>query len=313
MSDSTQVQPGASNTETMIQITAGAALRQARQAAGLHIAALAVSLKVPVSRLEALESDNYAALPDMVFARALACSVCRALKIDQAPILALLPQSKSPTLLGDQVGLNAPIQSHKNKVSTHPAPTSSVSWPLVLAVVFLCGGALLLWMLPADFDWHAYVPQPSPVSAESAIAPTPASSGQVTDLQGETENPVEPILVPSTPVASEAGIESPATSASAPVATVPEVSVPTASEPMWLEGILQFKARGESWVQVRDVKGLVVFQRNLQAGEMAVASGAPPLYVTIGRADVTDVVVRDKPFDLASIAKDNVARFEVKP
>jgi cytoskeleton protein RodZ len=308
MSDSTQDQPGVLHTEAIVNVTAGGALRQARQAAGLHIAALAVSLKVPVSRLEALESDNYVALPDMVFARALACSVCRALKLDQGPILALLPQSKSPRLVGDQVGLNAPIQSHKNKVSGHPVPSSSLSWPLLLAVAFLCGGALLLWMLPSDFDWRAYVPKPSTISADSTVAPTSASSGQVTQVPAESESPIEPILVPSTPVASEAGGDSPIAIASAPV-----VTEPATAEPALPQGILQFKARGESWVQVRDAKGVVVLQRNLQVGEVAAVSGALPLSVVVGRADVTDVVLRDKPFDLTPIAKDNVARFEVKP
>ncbi|HPH15047.1 MAG TPA: helix-turn-helix transcriptional regulator, partial [Burkholderiaceae bacterium] len=69
------------------EVSAGALLRQAREAAGLHIAALAVSLKVPVKKLEALESDRLDLLPDAVFARALASSMCRALKIDAAPIL----------------------------------------------------------------------------------------------------------------------------------------------------------------------------------------------------------------------------------
>ena len=58
-------------------VTPGGLLREARQASGLHIAALAAALKVPVSKLEALESDNYEALPDAVFVRALASSVCR--------------------------------------------------------------------------------------------------------------------------------------------------------------------------------------------------------------------------------------------
>ena len=57
-------------------MTAGGLLKEARQAAGMHIAALAVALKVPVSKLEALEADNYAVLPDTVFVRALASSVC---------------------------------------------------------------------------------------------------------------------------------------------------------------------------------------------------------------------------------------------
>ena len=67
--------------ETAVQapLSAGTILCQAREAAGLHIAVLAVSLKVPVAKLEALETDRLDELPDAVFARALAASVCRQL------------------------------------------------------------------------------------------------------------------------------------------------------------------------------------------------------------------------------------------
>jgi len=35
--------------------------------------------------------------------------------------------------------------------------------------------------------------------------------------------------------------------------------------------------------------------------------------VVIGKADATEVFVRGKPFDLAPVTRENVARFEVKP
>jgi cytoskeleton protein RodZ len=50
----------------------------------------------------------------------------------------------------------------------------------------------------------------------------------------------------------------------------------------------------------------------MTAGESAGASGALPLQVTIGKVDMTDVQVRGKPFDLKSVSRDNVARFQVK-
>ena len=55
-------------------------LREAREAHGLHIDVVAAALKVPPQKLEALEADDIDALPDPVFARALAASVCRALR-----------------------------------------------------------------------------------------------------------------------------------------------------------------------------------------------------------------------------------------
>ncbi len=75
--------------------SAGTLLRQAREAAGLHVSSLAASLKVPVRKLEALEEDRYEELPDAVFVRALASSVCRTLKVDPAPVLQRLRRRRS--------------------------------------------------------------------------------------------------------------------------------------------------------------------------------------------------------------------------
>ena len=77
-------------------------------------------------------------------------------------------------------------------------------------------------------------------------------------------------------------------------------------------GIVVFKARAPSWIQVTDAKGGVPLRKLLAAGETAGASGPLPLAVTVGSVSVTDVQVRGKPFDLAPVARDNVARFEVK-
>ena len=79
-------------------VTAGMLLRHAREAAGLHVDTLAANLKVPVRKLEALEEDRYDLLPDATFARALASSVCRTLKVDAQPVLERLPQGAQPSL-----------------------------------------------------------------------------------------------------------------------------------------------------------------------------------------------------------------------
>ena len=76
--------------------------------------------------------------------------------------------------------------------------------------------------------------------------------------------------------------------------------------------LLQFQALGESWVQVRDATKNVVFERTLMKGQTASATGILPLTVVVGRADMTEVLVRGKLFELAGVAKENVARFEVK-
>ena len=96
--------------------TAGGLLRQARQAQGIHIAALAAAIKVVPRKLELLESDQFDQLPDATFTRALAQTVCRALKIDAAPILALLPPLPGNRLGHVANGMNTPFHERPGRL-----------------------------------------------------------------------------------------------------------------------------------------------------------------------------------------------------
>ena len=111
MNDETSVDRAASAQPGTDTPTAGALLRRAREAAGLHVAALAVALKVPVKKLEALEADRWDLLPDAVFVRALASSVCRSLKINPVPVLDRLPQQARPRLDAEERGINTPFRA----------------------------------------------------------------------------------------------------------------------------------------------------------------------------------------------------------
>ena len=127
-------------------LTAGAMLRNAREAAGLHIGALAVALKVPVRKLEALESDRLDLLPDVVFARALAASVCRTLKVDVGAVLDLLPGQVAPRLQPDVHARRALFDSPGSGWRLPLA--SRLSRPVVAAAGLLLAAALALLFVP---------------------------------------------------------------------------------------------------------------------------------------------------------------------
>ena len=96
--------------------SAGALLRAAREKQGLHIAALAAAIKVTPRKLDALEHDRYDELPGATFTRALAQTVCRSLKIDPQPVLALLPQADNPGLDAVAAGsLNTPFRDRPGR------------------------------------------------------------------------------------------------------------------------------------------------------------------------------------------------------
>lgn len=300
-------------------VTAGGLLKEARQAAGMHIAALAVALKVPVSKLEALEADNYTVLPDTVFVRALASSVCRTLKIDPAPILSLLPQSQSPRLSVDSAGINAPVKGSAGKSSSSSsasfAGSGSGSRSVVLVVLALLVGAVVLFFVPRH-STPGDSSDPVPVAVPDAL-PANASEPAPAVVPPTVERPADasisaspaaasvpvsaapPTAAPPAPAAAGSGVSAGAVSAADGAADAPS-------------GPLVLRARGASWVQVRDANGALALQRNLAAGESVSVSAPTPLAVIVGRADATEVVVRGKPFDLTAVARENVARFEVK-
>nr|WP_295771260.1 RodZ domain-containing protein [Rhodoferax sp.] len=153
------------------EITAGSMMRNAREAAGLHVAALAVSMKIPVKKLEALEADRLDLLHDAVFVRALAASVCRALKIDPAPILSKLPLNIVPRLNPDERGINAPFHSPSNAAGM--AIPALLSKPSTLVVLGLVVAGIAVFFFPEIKvpDWAGELSSPSTKSSDAANQP----------------------------------------------------------------------------------------------------------------------------------------------
>ena len=312
MSEGVEVEVGA------VPLSAGAMLRRAREAAGMHIGALAVTMKIPVKKLEALEADQLDQLHDAVFVRALASSMCRTLHIDPTPVLERLPDHKKPQFQSDERGLNAPfrVAGEQRSLSLRPLLTS----PAAVIVFLLLVAALVVYLFPEIRHRELVAETPAePVVAEESRSPaTPSSS-----VAQETVPAAPPVVAP--PVASNASEPEPmaqpvqaVTAASTPVAAmavqqVASAAKPGASAPAWpTDGLVVFKARGTSWVKVSDAKATVLLSKTLVAGEQIGVSGALPFTVVIGRSDLTDVLVRGQPYVLQGASKDNVARFEVK-
>jgi cytoskeleton protein RodZ len=288
-------------------------LRAAREAAGLHIAALAAALKVPVRKLEALEAGRYNELPDLIFARALASSACRQLKVDPAPILDQIPQSVVRELGTSRHAINAPFQPAHD-----PAPLNPLGWlsrPALLAAIVLLLGALVIVFFPrmeettpalATQAPNAVTPaEPVAVAVEPLPAqePVPPGMSQAEDSPADAAVPASPA---GPPAASAPLSTAPLGTATGEAAPAPVVPTPASGS------LLSIATTGESWVEVVNGSGTVVIQRMLQAGDAVDFSSAPPYTVVLGRAEAAQVTVRGKPFDVTRFARNNVARFEVK-
>ena len=295
-------------------------LSEAREAAGLHIAALAAALKVPVRKLEALEAGRYEELPDLTFARALASSACRQLRIDPAPVLEQIPLNPKPALRDSDSTINAPFKP----ASEAPAasPLTWLSRPALLGAIALLLAALVVMFLP-DME-PADVAQGTPDTAQEAAVPAaPAAAPGLPIFQPSEATPGAPSAPAGeettgpadTGAASPPPAHSPTAPGAAPsAAAAAPVVVPEAPAAATPPGgaVLQIEARDESWAEVVNGTGTVVLQRLLQRGERVEFSAAPPYAVTIGKASAVQVKLRGRAYDVASVARNDVARFDAK-
>lgn len=295
---------------------APSSLRQAREAAGLPVATLAAMLKVPVERLQALEDGRYQELPNLTFARALASSVCRALKIDPVPLLQSLPQAAEVKL-----GSDRPLEPATFAERRMPLASAAASFPLrsplLWALVVLVIAAALWWWLPQK---GSLLPESQPAAtaapAASVVETVPAP-GVVEQPQGVAAPPAQtaPVVpAPATPEPAPAAVGSPQSSVvPAPgvaqlAAAVAPASVAAAAD----QPLLRLSASQPVWVKVSGASNKQLLQRTLQSGETVDLSEGAPYVVVVGRAGAVRVAVRGEALDLSSYARNKVARFEVK-
>lgn len=270
-----------------VGLTAGGLLRQAREAQGLHIAALAASLKIPQRKLEALERDRFDELPDATFTRALAQTVCRALKIDPVPVLALLPRADAGALDQVSAGLNAPFRERPTALD--PALGPLLRHPATAVVALLLVGAVAFWFWPRT---PALAPAPVELVLPSAPASAPPA---VTEAASAVA-----------PAASEPVVE---TVHSAPAADPAASAAPVAPAG---PSVLSLRTREASWIEVVDGSNRPLLSRTVLPGESVGLDGQAPLRLTIGNASATEVSFRGQPVNLVPLTRDNIARVELK-
>jgi len=299
------------------EATAGTLLRQARQRAGLSLGALAVTMKLPEARLQALEADNYDFFSDHVLMRALAQSLCRTLRADPAPVLALLPRPESKNLLArgpDAVG--TPFKAEFLHGTGMP-PQRRWYWGAAIAALLAAAALLYFWPLPGDGNPPGTSTQvvveektqPLPASVRAApppIGPQPASAPPAAPEAAAPPAVLDAAPQPAAQAPQSNTAPAPPPDAATPGATTPDNATTTAAP-----ALLRIQASARAWVQVKNAEGRTLLEKNLAADETAnIRDDALPLSVVIGNATAVQVHVRGQALDLS--AHQSVARFAVQ-
>lgn len=214
-------------TSTTPTTTAGALLRQYREAQGFKLDVLAQALRVSPTKLQALEEDHLDELPDAMFARALTLAVCRQLKTDAAPVLALLPgQDVSRLAAKNERGLDFPLDRPSFLPQSSFVTVVRLLTPMRWAALLILALALLIGFWPEIHALLVFKEEPNsgvvvvPVASSAVALPsTEAPASAIDNLSGN----VVVTTVHSAAVAAQAAQTASAAMTSGAVASTPAV------------------------------------------------------------------------------------------
>lgn len=180
-------------------ISPGVRLRRAREARGESVHEAAFAIKLSPRQIEALENDDFAALPGMAFVRGFARNYARYLGLDAAPLLDGIERLAG----ADQPDLS-PIRNADGDLPSGGGGRRG-SFPAGAVVAVL----LVLLGVGWYFDWFRTEPVTEVVEPAPSFAPAPAQP-----LEEPVASP--PVLAPSV---APVGAENDAGAASADVLT----------------------------------------------------------------------------------------------
>ncbi len=190
----------------------GALIKAGRERAGVHMAVLSVNLKVSIKQLEALEADQFELLSGPVFARALAAKVCRFVKIDPDPVLALMPAATNGLKPLQILGADPSPSYQSNPSASNP---NSMGTGLKLGLLALL---LILSILVFGTRWIVTSFNLDSLFETNEVVPTmPPVQEPVSSDAAQTDLPKAMVYDSATPSA-----------VAPPVAASPSVATPTA-------------------------------------------------------------------------------------
>lgn len=318
---------GASGSDPLPSV--GSQLKAAREARQMSVSDIAMALKLGARQVEALENGDWQGLPGKTFIRGFVRNYARLLQVDAAPLMGQL----DAVLESPQVRLALPEQKRQVTMPYSGRPRKrdyAMVWTGV-GLVAIAAAVYVLW--PADFsglkeDVDSVVAlfsskEPAPPPAAAAPQPEPVFPPGTTPQQVMNPQAVAPAEAPAAPPPAPTLVPPPVLQEpSAPQAQKPLVPPPQPapaaqpSEPQPVAadkaGALRLSFEQDSWVEVRDGHGKVLFSQIARAGSEQNVEGQGPFSLVIGNAPGVKLTLRGRPVELAAHTQGNVARLKLE-
>jgi len=287
----------------------GTQLTAERETRGWSIEQVATQLNLAPRQIQALELDDYAALPGMASVRGFIRAYAKLLKLDPTPLIAMIsPKSGAPNesivlrraLSSAPFFDNRSLSSHRRGLPIKPLAALALALVVVLAILF---GEQTRWPSGALQPLTAVLKEWGILPVVEAAAGSIAGTATPDDASAIANNPITmaPTQVePTVPVVAGVPETVPATPAS---------STPSPAS----DGLgLVLKLREDSWVEIRRANNSVLTSRLMKAGSSESFDVEGPISLTLGNAAGVDASLRGAPVDLKSGTRNNIARLNLK-
>ncbi|MBI1398422.1 MAG: DUF4115 domain-containing protein [Betaproteobacteria bacterium] len=326
----------------------GEELRDARLRMKMSPADVGRQLKLHPRQVEALEHDDYSIFPSPVFVRGFMRNYARLLGLDGDALIAAAetagrlatPERNGITHGGENAvappmpGLHEPLERDRGKKG----------WiPITVALIVIAAAIVYLRYQPARTppplpSPHVDVTPPMPAGGmppqQPAQVVVPAQPGVPPAASPEQSAPPSPATTaaapsPATDVpVSQAPVAAPEPAATTPQAapaqtesaTTPPAGEEPRAEPQPVHKVvtgpggyaggpeIHMTFSLESWVDVRNADGQVIFQDLNAPGSDITVRGKPPLKVTVGNSSGVSLSFNGRPVDLSGHARGDIAR-----
>lgn len=235
-------------------------------------------LKLAPRQIEAVEANDFAALPGMATARGFIRSYAKLLELEPEPLLELIAGEPNPAF--EPIVVRRPLPSsgfpgrrYASSSGSHRGAARNMAGLALLVLIFLAIVAFsanrMGWLpLPFNIGGLGVIPAPE------TIAEAPATSQFNSDL---------PLAEPIPP-----------------------------AQPIKQANALEINPRQDAWVEITNEAGNKLVSRLMKAGSSERFDIAEPVVLVIGNASGVDASFRGEPLNLRSVARDNVSRLSLK-
>lgn len=272
--------------------SAGVVLAAARKARRMSVQDVAQRLRLTPAQVQALEADDHAYFPGAVFARGFTKSYGRLVGVDVEPLLPARPAAgPAQTGAGEPATVTVPMHNARPWQALHTRRRSRLPAMAAASVLFLSalayyefvihapGGPVQVAVTASDAGATRGAGEPA-FSGVGRAADTTPSLVEAARSSFYTENLR---LKPSTDPSSGADARG-----------------------------LHFLFNNQSWVEVRDAKGKIVFSRLNAPGSESIVQGEPPFSIIIGGASGVQLSYNGNRVDIASHMSEDVARLRLE-